>query len=454
RATCSNALSIRRRREQKMPLTIDLEWFRDDEHAALDDLRVVCERARASIEGEACGAFPGVRVGSTMERVWSDVLRALHGDVDPLRWRLSAIGVHAAYSGIELRAINEATQAVRRRVVQLLIASYGEHAQQLEAVLNVMQQVFDRSLWTITREYLLHREAMMEDQRRNELKERQRSETIRLRSVELEAENRRIREVSRLKSEFLANMSHELRTPLNSIIGFADLLHDGEIPAEGHGELLSDILCSARHLLKLINDVLDLAKVEAGKLEFCVEEVALAPLVHEVSDALRTAASKGQVTLAFEVASELDPVWVDPARLRQVLYNYLSNALKFTAPGGTVVIRGWIDQDLWLEVQDDGVGIPLEYQDRLFTEFEQVTPGTHGGTGLGLALTRRIVETQGGRVGVRSLPGRGSTFWARLPCERPARSSSYFEQLRPSGLHPRPALGESDVAGTLQRSGT
>jgi signal transduction histidine kinase len=436
-----------------MPLILDLEWFRDNERSALDDLRVVCEGARSRLQSDACAAFPGVHLGTGMDRVWTDVLRALQGDVDPLRWRLSAIGVHAAYNGIELRAINEATHAVRRRVVQLLIEAYGAQATRLEAVLSVMQQVFDHSLWTITREYLLHREAMMEDQRRNELKERQRAEKMRLRSVELEAENRHIREVSRLKSEFLANMSHELRTPLNSIIGFADLLHDGEIPQQDERELLADILRSAHHLLGLINDVLDLAKVEAGKLEFCVEEVALGPLVHEVTEALRPAANKAQVTLAVEVAADLERVWVDPARLRQVLYNYLSNAIKFTPKAGKVLVRGWVDQDLWLEVQDDGVGIPLELQGRLFTEFEQVTPGTHGGTGLGLALTRRIVEAQNGRVGVRSQPGRGSTFWARLPCERPARASSYFEQLRPTGVH---AVAELEQARTnaLQRSAT
>ncbi|MET0285548.1 MAG: ATP-binding protein [Polyangiales bacterium] len=440
-----------------MPLPIDLEWFREAELPALDALRSVCVEARAMLEEEACLAFPGVDAGPTVERVWDDLMRALRGDVDPLRWRLSALGVHAAYSGVELRVINEATQLVRRRVVQGLIATYGARPAKLESVLNVMQQLVDRSLWTITREYLLHREAMMEDQRRNELKERQRAEKMRLRSVELEAENRRIREVSRTKSEFLANMSHELRTPLNSIIGFADLLHDGEIPQDQERELLADILRSARHLLTMINDVLDLAKVEAGKLEFCPEEVALAPLVQEVTEALRPAASKGRVVLSIDVPAELEPVWVDPARMRQVLYNYLSNAIKFTPVDGQVVVRGWIDQDLWLEVQDDGVGIPAQDLSRLFTDFEQLTPGTHGGTGLGLALTRRIVEAQGGRVGVRSQPGRGSTFWARLPCERLARASSYFEQLRPSGVHARTDLplepGDAS-AKPLQRSGT
>jgi signal transduction histidine kinase len=440
-----------------MPLPIDLEWFRETELPALDALRTVCVEARSLLEEEACHAFPGTHAGPAVERVWNDVLRALRCDVDPLRWRLSALGVHAAYSGVELRVINEATQLVRRRLVQLLIADYGKHPAKLESVLNVMQQLVDRSLWTITREYLLHREAMMEDQRRNELKERQRAERMRLRSVELEAENRRIREVSRLKSEFLANMSHELRTPLNSIIGFTDLLHDGEIPQEQEPELLADILRSAHHLLKLINDVLDLAKVEAGKLEFCPEEIALATLVHEVTEVLRPSAHKGKVVLVVEVSPELDPMWVDPARLRQVLYNYLSNAIKFTPVDGQVVVRGWVDGDLWLEVQDDGVGISAEDLGRLFTEFEQLTPGANGGTGLGLALTRRIVEAQGGRVGVRSQPGSGSTFWVRLPCDRPARASSYFEQLRPSGVHARTdlprELGDAH-AKPLQRSGT
>jgi signal transduction histidine kinase len=440
-----------------MPLKIDPEWFRDNERPALGDLRVVFESSQALLEAEACRAFPAVKADAGLERVWSDVLRALSGDVEPLRWRLSALGVHAAYSGIELRSINEATQAVRRRTVQLLIASYGTDHTKLESVLNAMQLLFDRSLWTITREYLLHREATMEDQRRNELKERQRAEQMRLRSVELEAENRRIREVSRLKSEFLANMSHELRTPLNSIIGFADLLHDREIPADQEPELLADILRSAHHLLKLINDVLDLAKVEAGKLEFCVEELALAPLVHEVSEAMRTSAQKANVSLAVHISPELERVWVDPARLRQVLYNYLSNAIKFTPPEGHISVRAWIDRDLWLEVQDDGVGISSTDLERLFTEFEQLTPATPGGTGLGLALTRRIVEAQGGRVGVRSQPGSGSTFWARLPCERPLRSNSYFEQLRPTGVHTVGAAlaGSEDTSTqTLRRSGS
>jgi signal transduction histidine kinase len=441
-----------------MPLTIDPEWFGVAERPALAWLRCVCEESRHTLEREACAAFPSLPVGASFERIWQDVLRALDGDLDPLRWRLSALGVHAAYSGLALSIINEATQQLRRRLVHQLIAAYSRDADQLEAVLSVMQRLFDRGLWTITREYLLHREAMMEEQRRNELKQLQRAEQMRLHSVELEAENRRIREVSRLKSEFLANMSHELRTPLNSIIGFTDLLHDGEVPAAEQVELLGDILRSAKHLLKLINDVLDLAKVEAGKLEFCPDELDFGQLAHEVVEALRTLSSAHHVTLSVDVDPCLARVWLDPARLRQVLYNYLSNALKFTPAGGRVSIRGSIDRErrLWVEVEDDGVGIPASDLNRLFSEFEQL-PGTPGGTGLGLALTRRIVEAQGGEVGVRSEQGHGSTFWASLPAalprERPERPSSYFEQLRPTGTR-QSGIIEIEPSDALERSGT
>jgi signal transduction histidine kinase len=438
-----------------MPLTIDPEWFSEADRPAMGWLRRVCQDGREALAAQTGELFPFL-VGVAFDRLWSDLMRALEGDVDPLRWRLSALGVHAACSGVELRGLGEATQVIRRRVVHQLIATYAHDAEQLEAVLSVMQRVFDRGLWTVTREYLLHREAMMEDQRRSEQNEHQRAERMRQRSAELEAENRRIREVSQLKSEFLANMSHELRTPLNSIIGFTDLLHDGEVSASQQGEVLGDILRSARHLLKLINDVLDLTKVEAGKMEFRPEELELAPLVHEVVDALRPASAARHVTLEMNTAGVPEPVWLDPARMRQVLYNYLSNAIKFTPEGGRVLVRATLheEQTLLVEVEDTGVGIAPEDVTRLFMEFEQLSPGTHGGTGLGLALTRRMVEAQRGRVGVRSEPGRGSTFWASLPAgipaDRASRPSSYFEQLRPTGT--QLSLGREPES--LRRSGT
>jgi signal transduction histidine kinase len=256
-----------------------------------------------------------------------------------------------------------------------------------------------------------------------DLRERLRAEEMRRRSTELELQNRKIQEASRLKSEFLANMSHELRTPLNAIIGFTELLHDGQVDPSSpvHNEFLGDILASGRHLLQLINDVLDLAKVEAGKLEFRPELTELTKLVGEVAAILRTTAAQKQIRMTIDVDPRVDTVTVDPARLKQVAYNYLSNALKFTPIGGTVTLRVKPEGSdrFRLEVEDTGIGIKLEDLGRLFVEFQQLEAGAskrHQGTGLGLALTRRLVEAQGGSVGVRSVVGTGSTFHATLPC--------------------------------------
>jgi signal transduction histidine kinase len=256
----------------------------------------------------------------------------------------------------------------------------------------------------------------------SDLRERLRADEIRRRSAELETQNRRIQEASRLKSEFLANMSHELRTPLNAILGFAELLHDGQVDPSSptHKEFLGDILISGRHLLQLINDVLDLAKVEAGKLEFRPEPVTAAKLVGEVLAILRTTAAQKQIRMETQLDPNVAELTVDPARLKQVAYNYLSNALKFTPIGGSVTLRVRADGDqrFRLEVQDTGIGIAPDDLGRLFVEFQQLEAGAakrHQGTGLGLALTRRLVEAQGGSVGVRSTVGGGSTFHACLP---------------------------------------
>ncbi len=234
---------------------------------------------------------------------------------------------------------------------------------------------------------------------------------------------------NRLKSEFLANMSHELRTPLNAVIGFAELMHDGKVGpvSADHKEYLGDILTSARHLLQLINDVLDLAKVEAGRLEFRLEAMDPRQAAREVQGMLRTLAAERRVEMAEEHDPGLTSVVTDSGRFKQVLYNYLSNALKFTPEGGRVTIRLRTDGDesFRIEVEDTGVGIEPEDQERLFQEFQQIANerGPRApGTGLGLALTRRLVEAQGGRVGFRSTFGRGSVFYAVLPRSPVARS--------------------------------
>jgi protein-histidine pros-kinase len=251
-----------------------------------------------------------------------------------------------------------------------------------------------------------------------------REEEARRKSRELEEENRRMQEANRLKSEFLANMSHELRTPLNAIIGFTELMVKGKVgPVSAeHEEYLGDILNSAQHLLQLINDVLDLAKVESGKLDFRPEKVDLGKVVGEVRDILRGIATGKGVRVEAHVDPTLPHAELDPARLKQVLYNYLSNALKFTGEGGVVTVRVMPEPQrrFRIEVEDTGIGIRAEDVNRLFVEFQQLDNGPskkHAGTGLGLALTRRIVEAQGGLVGVWSEPGRGSTFWAVLPLE-------------------------------------
>ncbi len=253
----------------------------------------------------------------------------------------------------------------------------------------------------------------------HEMEARQREQELSIRSAELERENSRILEASRLKSEFLANMSHELRTPLNAIIGFSELIFDGNVdPASpNHHTFVGHILTSAKHLLQLINDVLDLAKVEAGKLEFRCDTVALEPLVNEVLDIMRGGFEAKLVLLQSHVDTLLDTVCVDPDRFKQVLYNYLSNALKFTPAGGSVGVRATALDDMRfrLEVEDTGSGIKPEDIDKLFSEFHQLRASTgkfHPGTGLGLALTKRLVEAQGGSVAVRSVPGQGSVFSA------------------------------------------
>jgi protein-histidine pros-kinase len=241
----------------------------------------------------------------------------------------------------------------------------------------------------------------------------------------------KIREANRLKSEFLANMSHELRTPLNAIIGFTELMHEGTAGpiSDTHREYLGDVLTSSRHLLRLINDILDLSKIEAGKIEFCPELTDIDALINEVSDNLRGLSASKRLRLDAHVDPQLGPVLVDPARVRQVLYNYLSNAIKFTPNGGRISVRATPQgTDFFrIEVEDTGVGIAAEDFDKLFVEFRQLdaSAGKHyQGTGLGLALTRRVTEAHGGWVEVRSARGHGSTFCSVLPVRAVAPSST------------------------------
>jgi signal transduction histidine kinase/CheY-like chemotaxis protein len=275
------------------------------------------------------------------------------------------------------------------------------------------------------------------------------SATLRQKAEELE-------EASAYKSRFLANMSHELRTPLNAIIGFSELMYDGSVPLdeETTHEYLGDILSSGRHLLQLINDVLDLAKVEAGKLEFFAEPIELSRVVGEVLAVLRSASSKHQVVVTSEIEAAVERLVLDPGRLKQVLYNYLSNALKFTPPKGRVTIRASAVGDrVRIEVEDTGLGIPPDQVGRLFADFQQTEDGARkgGGTGLGLALTKRLVEAQGGEVGVRSVVGKGSTFFATLPRETVATGPrSPLQIVRAAANGPAILVVEDEAADRAQ----
>ena len=247
-------------------------------------------------------------------------------------------------------------------------------------------------------------------------------EQIEQRNRELEIQNQRVQEANRLKSEFLANMSHELRTPLNSVIGFSEFLltQDSAGFSAEQTEYLQDILNSGKHLLQLINDVLDLAKVESGKMELAPQLFSARQAVEEVCSVVRPLAERKQLELRTEFSPELDQVLLDPLRFRQILYNLVSNAVKFTDEHGRVeiVLAPNGNRTFELRVTDSGIGIAAEDIPRLFREFEQLDAGPgrrFQGSGLGLSLTKRLVEIHGGTIEVESSLGRGSTFRVHLP---------------------------------------
>jgi PAS domain S-box-containing protein len=238
----------------------------------------------------------------------------------------------------------------------------------------------------------------------------------------LKEKNAELERANKAKDSFLASMSHELRTPLNGIIGFAEFLADGKpgtINAKQE-EYLEDILSSGRHLLHLINDILDIVKIQAGKLDLNLETFRLGDVIQEVRTGVRPIAQNKRIQISVAVASGLDAVTLDQQRFKQILYNLVSNALKFTADGGDVALTAGFDgaYAFRLSVCDNGIGIQPEDIKRLFQEFEQLESGTDrrfGGTGLGLALTRKLVEIQGGTIAVESEFGKGSTFTVVLP---------------------------------------
>jgi signal transduction histidine kinase len=229
-----------------------------------------------------------------------------------------------------------------------------------------------------------------------------------------------LEETSRHKSEFLANMSHELRTPLNAILGFTQVLRErmfGDIN-EKQEEYLDDILASGHHLLSLINDVLDLSKVEAGQVALERAPFSLRDALEQGVVVVREQASNDDVAIAVTADPAADVVDGDARRIQQVIFNLLSNAVKFTPAGGSVdVTSARVNGEVHVAVADTGPGIAPEERERLFDEFQQGDAGVaqREGTGLGLALSKRLIELHGGRIWVESEPGEGSTFTFTLP---------------------------------------
>jgi len=238
--------------------------------------------------------------------------------------------------------------------------------------------------------------------------------------AELDEKSRQLETASLHKSEFLANMSHELRTPLNAIIGFSQVLREGMVGEVNpkQAEYLDDILSSGNHLLSLINDVLDLSKVEAGQVELELAPFSLQEALERGVVMVRERATRDGVTLTLAPAAERELVPGDERRVRQVIFNLLSNAVKFTPQGGSVdVWTSRVNGEVRVSVADTGPGIAPGDQERIFEEFQQTEAGLEQreGTGLGLALSKRLVELHGGRIWVESEPGSGSTFTFTLP---------------------------------------
>ena len=246
---------------------------------------------------------------------------------------------------------------------------------------------------------------------------------LRTRNSEIEDKSRQLDVASQHKSEFLANMSHELRTPLNAIIGFSEVLTDrmfGELN-EKQEEYLKDIYASGTHLLSLINDILDLSKIEAGRMDLELTDFDLPTALDNALTLVRERAGRRGITLETSVDEGLGEVRADERKIRQVVLNLLSNAIKFTPEGGRIELRAVpVDGSVEVSVSDTGVGIAPEDQEAVFEEFRQVGTAEKKaeGTGLGLTLCRKFVELHGGRIWVKSQVGVGSTFTFTIPVRR------------------------------------
>jgi len=332
------------------------------------------------------------------------LMQAVEGPYDAAyfdrRWRIGFI--HNAIQ-LEPHWFIGAFQLYHRILYPMILERYCDDAQAVVDHILALDKIMNLDMQLGIQSYMVHYTNTME---------------------KLQALNLQIEAASTAKSQFLANMSHEFRTPLNAIIGFTEVLQD-QIPGPLNAdqiEYLGDVHNAGQLLLRLINDVLDLAKVEAGRLELFYETFPIAQTVREAVTALRGAAEKKGITLHLNLPPDLGLISADQIRLKQILFNLLSNAVKFTDHGGVSVSAAIEDGQLHLAVADTGIGIRPEDMQRIFVEFSQVDDSharRHEGTGLGLALSKRLVETHGGRIWLESQFGTGSVFHVLLPLQPP-----------------------------------
>jgi len=252
------------------------------------------------------------------------------------------------------------------------------------------------------------------------------SRELRMQEQVLVEKTRELEVASKAKSEFLAHMSHELRTPLNVVIGFSELMLDGAVGSlnEEHKQCLNDILSSGQQLLSLINDILDLSKIEAGKMELKIRNITLQNIFETLKNEMTPIISRRKQNLEVVIEDALPPVRADEGKVRQVLINLMSNSTKFTPDGGHLRVEVFKDNG-WCQVSviDDGIGIKKKDQKTIFEPFSQLDGlllSESGGTGLGLAIAKQIIEKHGGRIWVKSEYGKGSQFHFTLPLVIPS----------------------------------
>ena len=226
---------------------------------------------------------------------------------------------------------------------------------------------------------------------------------------------------NRTKSEFLANMSHELRTPLNSVIGFSEVLLEGNSGSlnEKQTRYLKNISKSGKHLLTIINDILDISKIESGNMHIHKENISVKNLLEDMFSSMQPLAAEKEIVMKVSFGPDLDYIQADKGKIKQVLYNLIGNALKFTEHGGSVTISAKVNGDMaYISVEDTGIGISRKDQEKLFKPFTQIDSSIsrkYEGTGLGLALSKELVALHGGKIWVESEPGKGSTFTFTIP---------------------------------------